>query len=101
MFVFASSREQEVIGNLVTMTFSASEKLDLKDTGLNLKAEEWNKTSGSDINVSIKDLQYRSEVIDKIEPTPKEDQPECYTDRRNRRSDLHRKSRSSGCDDPV
>ena len=52
------------------MTFSASEKLDLKDTGLNLKAEEWNKTSGSDINVSIKDLQYRSEVIDKIEPTP-------------------------------
>ena len=70
MFVFASSREQEVSGNLVTMTFSASEKLDLKDTGLNLKAEEWNKTSGSDINVSIKDLQYRSEVIDKIEPTP-------------------------------
>lgn len=70
VFVFASSREQEVSGNLVTMTFSASEKLDLKDTGLNLKAEEWNKTSGSDINVSIKDLQYRSEVIDKIEPTP-------------------------------
>lgn len=70
VFVFASSREQEVSGNLVTMTFSASEKLDLKDTGLNLKAEEWNKTSGSDINVSIKDLQYRSEVIDKIDPTP-------------------------------
>lgn len=70
VFVFASSRVQEVSGNLVTMTFSASEKLDLKDTGLNLKAEEWNKTSGSDINVSIKDLQYRSEVIDKIEPTP-------------------------------
>ena len=33
-------------------------------------AEEWNKTSGSDIIVSFKDLQYRSEVIDKIEPTP-------------------------------
>ena len=46
VFVFASSREQEVSGNLVTMTFSASEKLDLKDTGLNLKAEEWNKRIG-------------------------------------------------------
>ena len=49
---FASSREQEVSGNLVTMAFSASEKLDLKDTGLNLKAEEWNKTSPDRILMS-------------------------------------------------
>lgn len=70
VFVFASSKEQEVSGDLVTMTFSSSEKLDLKDTGLNLKAEEWNKTTGSDITVSVKDLQYRSEVIDNVDPTP-------------------------------